>query len=567
MSQKNKIAIIMSVRNEESIIDMNIAYHLDLAFDYIFITNHCSTDGTNEILKSYKDNPKIIVLQETSPVFDHAKITNKAIKFANKHYKIDWFIFLDADEFLDVKDKNIHNFIDRLNKKDISYATIGWANALFDQTLFDYRCSAVNHIDTTKYFYPWPEKKWQEYGHFRKTIVKNHSYIEAVVGGHYVRSENNASFFGDYNKNPFIIPEDQARLLHYEFRDKAEILYEKWQKLAQFENDSTSPKNSPWLERIETIKRYVKKYKNNIKAIETHWFFEHRSFWGTLIPQSRILYCNSMSIWYRSYFRRIVENKKIKSVCLVRSGHLGDIIMSEPIAKFLKQYVPRVCLATKMNSEKIKSILATYDDVYTYDQTESLDAIDCDIFIKLVYELSDKNKNYIQGYMESIGFGEIKNKILPDLRDKWPKIVKGEYIVIAPLISNWEKQKRGWGYDKFMALSSLLREKYKIKFILLNEKYTFEEMMSLIRHCKFFIGNDSGPAIIAQSFKKKSFVIFGATHPKYIKLSNLMIPIYDKNRHKLCQHQTRQEEIECSEDFCMERLSVDKVFNLIKLKL
>src|SRR3989344_3257229 len=96
----SKIAIIMSVRNEESYIDLNISYHLDLGFDYIFIANHCSTDNTNGILDSYKNDPKVIVVEEKDPIFDHAIIANKLLNHANTNYKIDWFIFLDADEFL-----------------------------------------------------------------------------------------------------------------------------------------------------------------------------------------------------------------------------------------------------------------------------------------------------------------------------------------------------------------------------------------------------------------------------------------------------------------------------------
>ena len=91
--------------------------------------------------------------------------------------------------------------------------------------------------------------------------------------------------------------------------------------------------------------------------------------------------------------------------------------------------------------------------------------------------------------------------------------------------------------------------------------------MSLIKHCKFFIVNDSGPAIIAQSFKKKSFVIFGATRPEYVHVSEYTVPIYDKNRHKLCKHNSRKEEVDCCEEFCMERIRVDKVFDQIRLNL
>ena len=198
MKKKPTVAILMSVRNEENFIDLNISYHLDLGFDYIFIANHCSTDRTNKILESYKNNSKIVVINDTDPIFDHARIINNLLDYANNNYKIDWFTFLDVDEFLSLEQKSIHNFINNLESKKIPYATIGWANALFDYTHQDYTCSPVNRIDTLKYYYPWPEKQWQEYGHFRKTIVKNHENMEIVVGGHYVKTENNPNFFKEF---------------------------------------------------------------------------------------------------------------------------------------------------------------------------------------------------------------------------------------------------------------------------------------------------------------------------------------------------------------------------------
>ena len=299
MKINNVVAILMSVRDEESYIDLNISYHLDLGFDYIFIANHCSTDKTNEIMDSYKDDSRVIVIEEKDPIFNHAKIANKLLNYANINYKIDWFIFLDADEFLSIKDETVKNFTARLEKNDIPYATIGWANALFDHTLSDYTCSPVHAIDTTKYYYPWPEKTWQEYGHFRKAIVKNHKNIEIVVGGHYVKTENNPKFFGEYHRNPFIVPKSEARLLHFEFRDKADAIYKKWEKLALFENDTTSDTNSPWLERIRTIRKYVEDFKDNIDEINKRWFSEHRTFWGTIVPEDRIVYDTNLSILYK----------------------------------------------------------------------------------------------------------------------------------------------------------------------------------------------------------------------------------------------------------------------------
>jgi len=128
----------------------------------------------------------------------------------------------------------------------------------------------------------------------------------------------------------------------------------------------------------------------------------------------------------------------------------------------------------------------------------------------------------------------------------------------------WEKHKRTWPYQKFVELAQLLEAEYKIPCIFLEKQYSFEEMMSLIKHCTFFVGNDSGPAIIAQSFQKKACVIFGAIRPEYTHMSQSIIPVYDRNRHKLCKHTTRQEEIDCCEEFCMERISVQEVYQHFK---
>jgi len=561
MSKKNTTAILMSVRNEESYIDFNISYHLDLGFDYIFIVNHCSTDDTSKVLDKYKLDKRVVVINEEDPVFDHAKITNKLLAHANENYKIDWFMFLDADEFLSVKDKTIHGFVERLDVHNIPYATIGWVNALFDYTMSDYTCSPITPIDTTKYYLPWSEKNWQEGGHFRKAIVRNHDNMEVVVGGHFVETGNNIDFFGEYHWNPFVVPYEEAKILHFEFRGKAKDIYAKWKKLADYESDSTSEKDAPWMERINTIRGYVEEFKDNIEKINEKWFKEHRTFWGTLIPDNRIIYDTTLSMWYRRYFRKQIENGEVGSVCLVRDRNLGDIVMTEPIARFLSKYVDKIYLATDI--KETNSIFHTYDNIYKYNDINS-SGINCDAKIKLIYELSDNKTSYIQGYMDSIGFGEVINNDIPEINQEWEKTVDGEYVLLAPFTSTWEEEKRNWGHENFFELKSLIEKELHIKCIFLEKKYSFSEMMSLIRHCNFIVGNDSGPTVIAQSFNKKSFIIFGATHPKYLHLSKNVVLFYDKNRHKLCSHSTRGEEIRCCEEFCMDRIRVADVFNAIK---
>ena len=554
----------MSVRNEESYIDLNISYHLDLGFNYIFIADHCSNDNTKNILGSYKNDPRVIVIEEEDPIFDHARIANRLLKYAKENYKIDWFTFLDVDEFLSIKEKDVHDFVARLEDNNIPYATIGWANALFDYTFKDYTCSPTHPIDTTKYFYPWPEKNWQEYGHFRKAIVKNHDNMEVVVGGHFVRSENNRDFFGKYYWNPFIIPSNEAKLLHFEFRGKAADIYAKWEKLAQFENDSTSSKDAPWMERIKTIKEYVAEFKNNVEEINNKWFKEHRTFWGTIINDDRVVYDTTLVKWYGNYLRKKIEKREIKSICLVRSGHLGDVVMTEPVARFLSKYINDISLVTEIRDAR--NLFDVYKNAYPLsDLVEG--KIQADTIVRLVHERSDNKKTYIQGYMESVGFYDLKFDDIPKLTQSWPRIIEREYVLIAPYTSWWEEKKRNWGYSKFLELKDLIEKELGKKCVVLGKDYSFSDMMSLIQHCEFIIGNDSGPTVIAQSFNKKSFIIFGATHPRYLHLSKNVVSIYDKDRHKLCSHKNREEEIKCCEEFCMDRIRVPDVFATIKTNI
>ena len=286
-----KIAALMIIRDEETYIEWNIRYHLHLGFDYIFITNHCSTDNTKQILQKFSEYKNIIVFEELESTFDHGKIANKLLQEAIKCYAIDWFFLIDADEFLSIP-KNVHSFITKLEERKIIYASIGWANAIVQS-----ESSQANPIATTRFYYPFPERDWQHQGHFRKSIAKNHEGIEVVVGGHYFKSENNKYFFELTNGSPVLLEYSEAKYFHFENRNNAYNLFKKWERLALNEHDSSSQENAPWLERINLIRKYVKQYQNNIDEIEQQWFKEARTVWGTKIPNERIFVDNSLSEW------------------------------------------------------------------------------------------------------------------------------------------------------------------------------------------------------------------------------------------------------------------------------
>jgi ADP-heptose:LPS heptosyltransferase len=223
--------------------------------------------------------------------------------------------------------------------------------------------------------------------------------------------------------------------------------------------------------------------------------------------------------------------------------------------------VQKIYLFTEIKG--IENIITTYDGVHPYREV-GFQKTDCDLMIRLVYELSDNKKTYINGFMESIGFGDVTINDIPRLKDDYQRLFEGEYILIAPFVSQWEEKKRNWGYEKFVELSKLIEAQLGLRCVFLEQHYSFIEMVSLIRHCKFFIGNDSGPAIIAHSFKKTAFIIYGATRPEYVHMSQNSVSIYDGSRHKLCKHVSRRDELDCCEEFCMDKIDTQDVFDRIK---
>lgn len=282
MINSMKIAALMVIRDEETYIEFNIKYHLELGFDFIFITNHCSEDNTKQILQRFETNPKVIVFEEIETTFDHSKIANKLLQKAISSFEIDWFFLIDADEFLGIQ-TDVPSFVQSLEERKIVYASIGWANALFSDNQ-----KITSPIETDLFYIPYPERNWQHEGHFRKSLAKNHRGIEIVVGGHYFKSENNQEFFDLSGGKPFLIPFEEAKYFHFELRNNSVNLLKKWRNLANNEKDSSSWINAPWLERINLIRTYVKDYGNRPNDVQRLWFNEHRTIWGKKIPKEKI---------------------------------------------------------------------------------------------------------------------------------------------------------------------------------------------------------------------------------------------------------------------------------------
>lgn len=102
----NNFTLVMTilVKNEADIIESNIRTHSKLGVDAFVIMDNGSTDGTREILSQLQKEFDMIIIDETGKYIQKKFMTRLAFE-AKKHYKPDWIINNDADEFWIPNDK------------------------------------------------------------------------------------------------------------------------------------------------------------------------------------------------------------------------------------------------------------------------------------------------------------------------------------------------------------------------------------------------------------------------------------------------------------------------------
>ncbi len=283
----------MVVRDEAEILRENLLYHLALGFDEIYVLDHCSTDGTKDLLRDFADHPRVRIFVEQRPIFDHEGYVNFLLEHALAGVGADWIFTLDADEFLGLA-RPLHTFLSGLEDRDIKYGTIKWLNAL---------PSGLPDAEGEKpqlecYYEPWPERPWQEEGHFRKAFCQTHEGMSVVVGGHYFQREANPGFFGGRHWSPTLIPLDEGRIYHLEQRLSPKALLEKWHRLSAHIVEPGYDADAPWNEKVHRMKHYLALYGDDLAAVTSEWFDKRRTFWGGEIPPSRIVKDSKLASWF-----------------------------------------------------------------------------------------------------------------------------------------------------------------------------------------------------------------------------------------------------------------------------
>ena len=86
------------VRDERDIVEQHLAFHLAAGVDVVVVTDHASTDGTQDVLERYEADGRVRVLREPDGPFRQREWLTRMARLAATEHGADWVISSDVDE-------------------------------------------------------------------------------------------------------------------------------------------------------------------------------------------------------------------------------------------------------------------------------------------------------------------------------------------------------------------------------------------------------------------------------------------------------------------------------------
>ena len=87
------------VRDERDVVEQQLAFHLAAGVDLVLVTDHASSDGTEEVLARYEREGAVHVTREPEGPFRQRDWVTRMARAAAVEHGADWVISSDADEF------------------------------------------------------------------------------------------------------------------------------------------------------------------------------------------------------------------------------------------------------------------------------------------------------------------------------------------------------------------------------------------------------------------------------------------------------------------------------------
>ena len=167
----NKVCLFCNARDEKNIKEW-AAHHLLIGFDYIIIFDHKSKIPLKDVFKNF--DKRVSIIKTDMP---DGNIKNKLMNYASKIAKnlgIDWFIYLDADEFLILNNfftgvkhfLNAYSYCDSIGINWLMFGSNYYIEDPSGMILESYTRSCVNLDKHVKSFVRPEEIKYSDNPHY-----------------------------------------------------------------------------------------------------------------------------------------------------------------------------------------------------------------------------------------------------------------------------------------------------------------------------------------------------------------------------------------------------------------
>ncbi|MFX0199428.1 MAG: methyltransferase domain-containing protein [Candidatus Hodarchaeota archaeon] len=281
-------------------------------------------------------------------------------------------------------------------------------------------------------------------------------------------------------------------------------------------------------------------------------------------------------------FKPVQKNPRI---LLIREGARGDVLLTTPVIRALKDKYPRSSIIFKTNFPEILSYNPYLEEIIT-----DADNREYDLIYNLKYELFPE-MNYVEAYARTARVKaenpQLEFHLTEEEEEDGEKLLQSlgmerdKLAVLHPMAADRTKS---WREERYQHICQyLLTRNYNVitiggskdctelsGAINLIGKTTIRTAATIISKADIFFGIDSFPMHLAYAFGVPSVVLFGPTDPgKVVCSDNTVYPVQSDEKCLGCRHDTTPDRwfqnISCRRDrlYCMMNISSDQAIDAI----
>ncbi len=218
---------------------------------------------------------------------------------------------------------------------------------------------------------------------------------------------------------------------------------------------------------------------------------------------------------------KIVRAKRttpdVRTILLKRRSSNGDVLIASGVCAGLKKLYPNASIYFDTDCKEVLKNNPFIDEII--DDHEKEKSVQLYYNLDMCYELRPKT-NILKAYAEAVGV-KVEDCKLHLKTD--PIEIPEEYVVIHSGSTNWAG--RNWTSSNFDEIARRLQKNYKVVCVGkgdhlvpchfdLRNKTSIAELATIIKNAKLFVGIDSFPFHVAQTFDVPTVCFFGSILPE-----------------------------------------------------